>query len=100
MILNIMLIILSSVMPHSNYNLNPSLLKHYMLLLGGTINKHDCIHQYANDMQIYFRLTPDIKFSTLSDSIILTLWMWVSMNFSTEINIKTAHTEINLGTLA
>jgi len=52
-----------------------------MLQLGGTINKHDCIHQYANDMQIYFRITPDIK----SDSIILTLWMWMSINFSTEI---------------
>jgi len=81
MISNIMLIILSSVMPNPKFNLNPSLLKHHMLQLGGTINKHDCIHQYANDMQIYFRLTPDIK----SDSIILTLWMWVSMNFSTEI---------------
>lgn len=65
-----------------------------MLLLGGAINK------YANDMQIYFRLTPDIKFSTLSDSIILTLWMWVTMTISTEINIKTARPENNLGTLA
>lgn len=87
-------------MPNPNFNLNPSFLKHYMLLLGGAINKHVCIHQYANDMQIYFRLTPDIKFSTLSDSIILTLWMWVTINISTEINIKTAHPENNLGTLA
>lgn len=67
--------VLSSIMLKPYFNLNLSLLKHYMLPLGRLINKYECIHQYANDMQIYFKLTSDTQkfISTLSDSVILTL---------------------------
>lgn len=63
-------------------------------------NKYDCIHQYANDMQIYFRLTSDIhKFiSTLSESTTLALWMWVFMNFCRD-KIKNSTSEIWFGYL-